>query len=248
MMKTFVICPGTERAGTSWLHKYLSYGKDINFGDLKEYHYFDSIHIKDFLHYKKNNLKHDILYKFYENNDNYYQYFLDILQNYKLTGDFSPGYSELNEEILLNIKKNFNNNNIDVKVIYLIRHPVDRHISATNLRIKYDHMNLNNDEYNKLLVSNLNDKVFNIHSKYEETDLKLFNIFKENYLIKKYEKLFNQKSTKQICNFLNINHHEADFNIKINEKPIYNLEIFESTFNELYKYYTKEINFFNSID
>lgn len=247
-MKTFLLCPGSERSGTTWLYKYLNNFNNINFGDTKEYHYFDSINIPEFNQYVKINKKHDVLYKFYENENYYYNYFNNILQQHSITGDFSPGYSELNKNILLNIKQKFELLNINTKIIYLIRDPISRHISATNLRIQYDYLNLNNDKYNEIILSNLNDPIFKIHAKYEESHDKFLNIFGHNYKIQKYETLFNKKSMFNLCNFLNIEYLDTDFKIKVHSKHIDNIKVYDSTKQLLLEHYQNEINFLNQID
>ncbi len=247
-MKTFLICPGAERSGTSWLHSYLKLNKNINFGDLKEYHYLDSVNLKEFSGYRNNNMKHDIFYKFYENEFEYYNYFIDILNACDITGDFSPGYSGLSEDIFAKTINTFKNLGVETKAIYLVRDPVKRHISATNLRIKYDHLSLSSDEYNQMILFNIDDPIFNINGDYRRSHEKMLNVFKDNYLIKKYENLFNEKSIQEVCNFLNIEYLTPNFEIKINEKPVFNLEIYESTIDQLYFYYQKEIEFIKTID
>ena len=245
-MKTFLICPGFERAGTSWLYKTLSLSSSVNFGDFKEYHYFDSIHLESFKHFKKMNQLHDIFYKFYEDENYYYDYFFNILKNYKISGDFSPGYSDLSKDIFKEILNKFNQNNIDVKVLLLIRNPVDRHISATNMRIQRDHVNINDDEYNKLLINNLTDSIFNANSNYFETNNKFVDVFANNYLCFKYDNLFKQSGINKICDFLNIEKiGDINFENKIN-KSHYNNNIYSETHDKLISFYKKDTEFYQN--
>lgn len=244
-MKTFLLCPGLERAGTSWLYNYLKNNKLINFGDIKEYHYFDSLYLDFANHYKKLNIKHDIFYKFYDNDINYYKYFNTILNDYNITGDFSPGYSALDQNILLDIKNSFNKLQINTKIIFLIRNPVSRHISATNMRVNRDHLFLSDEEYNKILVENINDKTFMVNKNFIEDIQKFKNIFNDNLLVIKYENLFTNKSIIQICDFLNIDYIDRNFNQKINESKQNNI-IYERSFNFLNNHYKNEINFYNN--
>lgn len=244
-MKTFLLCVGSERCGTSWLYSFIKQLEGVNLGDLKEYHFFDSINIPEFKYYADMNKKHDIFYKFYENDKNYFDYFKNILENSLLTGDFSPGYSALSENVLLNIKETFNKINIDVKTILLLRDPVDRHISATNMRIKREHIKLNNQEYNELLLKNIEDKVFQIHSSYTQSHNNFTKIFQDNHKTIKYENLFQESTIRNLCEFLNLSSAMPNFNIKINYSE-YNNNIDDYTIKKLKDHYTEQINFFYS--
>jgi len=244
-MKTFLLCVGSERCGTSWLYNFIKQLEGVNLGDFKEYHFFDSLNIPEFKYYADMNKKHDIFYKFYENDKNYFDYFKNILNDNSLTGDFSPGYSALPENVLLNIKETFNKLNVDVKTILLFRDPISRHISATNMRIKREHIKLSDQEYNDLLIKNMQDEVFKIHSSYIESHIKFIKIFKNNHKTIKYENLFQENTINGLCNFLNLNIIKPNFNIKINDSE-YNNNIYDNTFKSLKDYYKKEINFFYS--
>lgn len=252
-MKTFILCPGLERSGTTWLHKYLSSLENINFGDTKEYHYFDSISLKHCFDYIRINKKHDTLYKFYENDINlwtynYFYYFLDILNNNNITGDFSPGYSALDEEIFNFIKNTFLNFNVTTKCIFLIREPVERHISATTMRLQRNYMTLSDDEYNKKLLENINDPFFIVNANYKDDINKLKKVFGDNLIIIKHENLFNEGSIKNICDFLNIGYTlTPDFlENKINKSTLSN-NIYDETLSILKKHYKDQSDFYNKI-
>lgn len=246
-MKTFLLCPGTERSGTTWLYLTLLKNKNVNFGTTKEYHYFDSLHIKPCSRYIKTNKFNKEIYKFYENENNYFNYFDNILKNYSLTGDISPGYSGLNENIFLNIKNNFEKLNINVKTILLLRNPISRHISAVNLRMKRNYLKLNDNDYNKIIVDCLQDQFFMLNFDYQHICKKIINVFNDDFMIIKYENLFKQKTMDDICNFLNISSiSNIDFDIKINETFQNNI-IYQDTLNILKNFYKEDILFYNSL-
>lgn len=244
-MKTFLMCPGLERAGTSWLYYYLKQNNLVNFGDIKEYHYFDSLHLNFAKHYEKINKKHDLFYKFYENDNNYYQYFNNILNKYNITGDFSPGYSALDKNILLDIKNNFNKLNICTKIIFLIRDPVNRHISATNMRVNRNHLLLSDEEYNQILVQNINNETFVINKNFIDDIKKFEDIFNNNMITIKYESLFTKQETLNVCNFIGIDHININFDQKINDSKQNNI-IYKKSFDFLNDYYKNELEFYNN--
>lgn len=253
MVKTFILCPGLERSGTTWLHKYLLSYENINFGDTKEYHYFDSILLKHCFDYVRINKKHDILYKFYENDINlwtynYFYYFLNILNNNKITGDFSPGYSALEEEVFEFIKNTFLNFDVITKCIFLVRDPVERHISATTMRLQRNHIELNDNEYNKKLLENIKDPFFIVNANFENDTHKLKKVFDNNFLLLKHDNLFNDETTKKICNFLNLEHISMPefLENKINKSSLGNI-VFDDTISILKNHYHDQINFYNKI-
>lgn len=245
-VKTFVLCPGVERSGTTWLYKYLSSFDNVDFGDMKEYHYFDSLFLKEYEGYVRINKKHDVIYKFYDNDFNYFNYFLKILNNVDLTADFSPGYSALDKKIFEKIKKTFIDLGVNTKCIFLIRDPISRHISATNMRLKRDYETISDFEYNKQLLDNLKDEVFLINSNYENDIKKIQDVFKNNLLIIKYENLFNEQTIKNLCNFLNLDYKTPNFDLKINYTISKN-NIFNETMEQLKKHYYEQTNFYNKL-
>lgn len=244
--RTFILVPGFERCGTSWLHDYLSKNKNVNFGHTKEYNFFNSIHLKEYNIFKNINSIKPELKAMYENENNYFNYFNTILDSeYNFTGDFSPGYSALDEKVLYEIKNKFNKLNIKTKVILLVRNPVDRHISATKMRIKYNHLSLNSNQYNKVLLDNINDPIFKINSSYKETHNKLLNIFNNDLLLVKYEELFTHDAINNICNFLHIEYSSPNLSKLVNHTKDINVEISKSTYDILEDCYKTEFDFIN---
>lgn len=242
--RTFILVPGFERCGTSWLHDYLSKNKNVNFGHTKEYNFFNSIYLKEYNIFKNINSIKPELKAMYENEDNYFNYFNTILDSeYNFTGDFSPGYSALDEKVLYEIKNKFNKLNIKTKVILLVRNPVDRHISATKMRIKYDHLSLDNNQYNKILIDNITDPIFKINSLYKESYNKLLNVFNNELMLVRYEQLFTYDCINDICKFLNIEYLKPNLSKLVNHTQDVNMEITKETYDILIDYYKSEFNF-----
>ena len=246
-MKTFLMVPGFERCGTSWLHDYLSNNNKINFGTVKEYNFFNSIYLDEYKIFKEINKLKPTLKSFYDDEYAYYNYFLNILNSCNLTGDFSPGYTSLNYDIFYKIKNIFFDNNIKVKVILLLRDPVQRHVSATKMRIQYSHLNITNNEYNKILINNINDPIFKINSNYNNSYNKLLNIFKDDFLTIKYENLFTNESINNICNFLEIEYAKPDFLKFVNHTKDTKLLINDNTIDILNQHYKEQTLFLNNL-
>ena len=45
-IKTFILGIGAQKAGTSWLHQYINNDQRANLGQMKEYHYWNSIFVE----------------------------------------------------------------------------------------------------------------------------------------------------------------------------------------------------------
>lgn len=112
---------GAQKAGTSFLHHYLSQHPDLQGSDPKEIHFFD----------KKINQGYD--YKWYKNN------FLRKSFKKKLYFESTPKYVYHDE-----IPKYLFDINPDIKLILLLREPVVRAYSAWNMYLDFFNQKLPN--------------------------------------------------------------------------------------------------------
>ena len=145
------MCIGAQKAGTTWLYANLKRHPQIKLSR-KEFHYFD----KDA--------------KFYTPLKNYCAYFEST--NNKISGDITPSYSVLNRERIKLIKTLMPN----LKLIFILRNPIDRALSAANMRfskkLERDINSVSEDELIKFISTTGVIK----RGKYLET-LKNFNEF-----------------------------------------------------------------------
>ena len=131
---------GGQRSGTSWLSEILREHPRVFSLPIKELHYWDAV---DEAHYSARNrrfrhLKASLIavgkgrvgniswylkYFFGPINDKYYQnLFPRDLRKGFVCGDITPGYALLSDSVIQRIKKLFPH----MKVIYIVRDPVDR--------------------------------------------------------------------------------------------------------------------------
>lgn len=146
MDRSFLFVMGAQKAGTSWLYKVLNNLPETNFGIAKEYHVWDGIGIKEcerfdlrpsplILTYLKWRTRVPLsqLYirkKMQIDNNYYFNYFEECLSGHSFTGDFTPSYAGLPLNNLVDIVNQFYSRNIYVKIIFLIRDPFTRALSA----------------------------------------------------------------------------------------------------------------------
>ena len=142
------LCIGAQKAGTTWLDSALRQHPDIWMPPMKEVHYFDYVHRPDFrkwilwhLRYTAKRdlkkivniqfnqaldwnsikflvdlIKHEHIYT-----DNWYRFIFSQCNN-KLKGEITPEYSVIGVNGINHIKSL----NSNVKIIYIIRDPIDR--------------------------------------------------------------------------------------------------------------------------
>lgn len=264
--KIFLLGVGCQKGGTTWLHDYLSANPLVNMGLLKEYHVFDALTIPEcrvFLARKIRVLKNSLekrplqldpgLIKqvsFYSNVQNYFDYF-DYLhyQNSQISvvGDITPAYCGLSETVFASLKHNLENKGFKVKLIFLLRDPIERIWSQLRMQKKYASKGGNksggySDE--KELFNFYSASEMEFRTRYEKTIRNIEAVFPEkDILYEFYESLFNVSSIKKITEFLGIPFLEPDLNKMVNSSPKENSVISEECkklvvayYEETYKY------------
>jgi len=144
------LCIGAQKAGTTWLHNNLQYHPEVRFPHLKELHYYDEIqagisrnlYARLFDDHWKNGWWRDTLkYSMYDaikRRDiskffwliNFFfsprgkYWYMSLFPNKKgtISGDMTPEYAVLNPSLIKRINKHFP----DVKIILLLRNPIER--------------------------------------------------------------------------------------------------------------------------
>ncbi|MCD6143414.1 sulfotransferase domain-containing protein [Thermococcus sp.] len=119
-LPNFIIC-GTQRGGTSSLYHYLNEHPEILMSSIKEVHYFD-------LNYNKGL-------------DWYEKHFISSTSNYKAIGEASPLYMYLKE-----VPERIHEVLPDVKLIFILRNPVDRAYSHYWHEVKIGYEKLSFEE------------------------------------------------------------------------------------------------------
>lgn len=134
----FVLNVGAQKSGTSWLRGTLKKQEVCNLGLMKEYHIWDQSVPKEILGSEfsavaawmdePQALLRD---RMLQDEDYYFIYFKNLIsRKCRLTGDFTPSYSLLQEEKLRQLTRKLVDVGFDVVVVFLLRDPVDRCWSA----------------------------------------------------------------------------------------------------------------------
>src|SRR6266581_6502796 len=153
------LCIGAHKAGTTWLYQQLDSHPDFWMPPVKELHYFDQLsRVKRAAHPRCRD----------ERDRRFLERLTSLsaepgidLENYGrlfepkaslLSGDISPNYSTLNDEVIRRVVRYFRN----LKVIFLARDPVERVWSHLSMEVHYRQIEpfdvTNIDEVNRNLL------------------------------------------------------------------------------------------------
>ena len=250
--KTFILGVGAQKAGTSWLHQYIQNSPNANLGQLKEYQFW-SMAVE-----KRNSKRIELLKKPHLDFDNddllrwlmltrrsfYEIYFNSIINSgYEITGDISPQYAFLSSTDFEYIKKRMETYGFHVKVIYLIRDPVERIWS--NIRMEknlYSSIDKKISDSNAVKLSYKKDR-WKFDSLYESRIPRLRSAFnKEDLYIGIYEELFTEDSMKSLSEFIGVTYDPKFLRKKINASEKKE-EIDLDVVNEVREYYKETYKF-----
>jgi Sulfotransferase family len=144
------LCVGAQKAGTSWLYRQLEPHPDFWMPPVKELHYLDNLHRTKRHQTPRANDNRDACFvesikdlsmQSHIDLDRYGRLFCH--KGSLLSGDISPAYSTLSDEIIERVVSHFPN----IKVVFLARDPVERAWSQLSMGVrlgminKFDAMN-----------------------------------------------------------------------------------------------------------
>ena len=248
-MKTFLLCLGAHKAGTTWLHHELSRQSFADFGAIKEYHVFDarqndgkgpnffrrSVVDRAMRQIEKqganlNPSRNPSIWMklaFLAEPELYYSY-LDGRLNQNpdacLTGDFTPNYSSLTTDALSEIRSELVRRGFTVRALFLMRDPVDRCCSMERSRPSRQ-LEDTSDQHTRrsweaALLKSFATESMERRTRYDITVERMRHVFlPEEIRFVLHETLFRQKSIDDLCQWLGVPAFEASVSSKINESP-----------------------------
>lgn len=240
MRKTFLLGVGCQKGGTTWLHDYLVRHPNADMGFRKEYHLFDALFVPEcrvFLDEIKARAAaliaqapfplpgdHQIikLLGFYADPREYFDYFLALAtrsDETRLVGDISPSYCSLPAEAFAEIKRELSERGIEVKVVFVMRDPVDRCISASRMgrRNAAERGESLGPTDKAIMVQQACARDYEIRTRYESTIRNLEKVFTQSEIFYGfYESFFCAESIRRLTSFLDIPFVEPDFTRRLN--------------------------------
>jgi hypothetical protein len=138
--KTFLLGLGAQKAGTTWLHRYISGFANVDTGLFKEYQIWNAVHFKTDARFKVPlwqvaHPKARLRWRLQHSEKAYFDYFEGLLRQpgISMTADITPNYAPLSAAVLKKIRQGFEARGIKVKVVFLMRDPVQRCWSALRM-------------------------------------------------------------------------------------------------------------------
>lgn len=250
--KTMFVGIGAQKSGTTWLYNYLQSHPQVFLSPLKEMHIFDFRHVysndshRELLMNRIANLASVIARKngkdckdlydqlltsanksaMIDNVDYYIDYFKHRVTNQKVFGEITPAYSLLPPsgfEEILSIHQN-------VKFIYIMRDPIERAWSHINDEFSRKGMHCSSREKLQSIYFSKGKNNYLLKSNYESTISVLEKtVSREKILYLFYEDLFTENSINNICEFLDIDAINANFQTKVNEGKYESIDIYPKT-------------------
>lgn len=233
----FLLGLGAQKAGTTWLHAYISQFSTVDTGRFKEYHIWDCMTVPGFaetyltdkkklglrrnLRDAKNRLLRRPREGFFlrremqRNPEYYFDYFSGLLarDGIQLTADITPSYSALQVETLVSIRDGFAQRGIDTKVIFLMRDPVERCLSAIRM---YRRAGLSPQDLDitkpdeEVLRSYISSRGSQLRTNYHNTLSAMDDVFApEDIHVGAYETMFSKDEIDRLSEFLGL---EAKYN------------------------------------
>lgn len=253
MKPLFVLGLGAQKAGTSWLHQILSTQDNANFGFMKEYHIWDYVFsdlCKGFKAPKKksDNAGAAMRRMMQESPEAYIKYFQGLISSDKnLTGDITPSYSVIDEFGLKKISRLIKGAGFDLKVVFLMRDPVERIWSAVRMekRNLLRQGKILDDNFTELRVKEyVCLKAQIARSDYKQTVHNITNAFSEHEVhFELYERLFEKTAIYKLQEFLNFELKNIDFSKRVNKSE--SEQMSEATREMLREYLAPQYDFCN---
>ena len=223
----FVLGVGAPKAGTSWLHAQLHRQTYADFGFIKEYHIWDAkfnpLSTEFVATAFKGERSSNALRRLMQKDDHIYtQYFKSLLSDrIWLTGDISPGYSTLDSKAYKRIRDLLDSEGFNLKVIYLMRDPVQRTWSSLRM-IQRNQASAGNvikdDDLIQRFIGHTQSPVQRERTCYHQIVPKLLASFNPSQVyFDFYEQLFQPQSIENISNFIGAELIGVDVEQKVNE-------------------------------
>jgi hypothetical protein len=255
----FLLGVGAQKAGTTWLHEYLASLPEVDLGFMKEYHVFDQNHVLDTTPGRKKRFENyldsffgsdslSIRHKFRRNHKHYFSYFrklVDSPDQVFITGDITPSYAALPVKVLRYIKSSLEKNGFRVRVVFLMRDPVARCISANRMYSSPRLLDSPGDAAleAELLAKKYQQTRFQIRTRYDQTINNLEQVFTSDELyLGFYEELFSDKAIAEICSFLELPFRPGKYE-QVVHGSLVKSELPETIKSEVRSYYSQVYDF-----
>lgn len=193
----FVLGVGAQKAGTTWLYQYLRSRGDIGMSVPKELHFFDRLYRPEMLPEVLVNAPRPT-----RNDLASYRYrFMQMSQHRRVVGEITPSYATLLAEHFAEIR-DLMARDFDLRIIFLLRDPVERVWSATKMRERHSERGA---DRLRLFREMLDHPGTIARTTYDVTLDALETAFSPDQLfVGFFEQLFKEATIRTLCGFLTV--------------------------------------------
>lgn len=243
--KTFLLGVGAQKAGTTWLHRYLDSFPETDLGELKEYHVWDALtvpameyfllrpreevslrggirRVRQRLGLRKPSLQE----RMQRDPEAYFDYFAALLSRpgIRLTADITPSYTALSANTLQRISEGFASRGIETRVVLLLRDPADRCWSAARMYkgmgkkdLARDHgVDISLDDAAAVLDYSRSEQAW-LRTDYPRTLQSLREVFPEERLfVGCYETFFSTGELERLGSFFGLKADASRLGVRVN--------------------------------
>nr|WP_249139059.1 sulfotransferase [Actibacterium sp. MT2.3-13A] len=227
----FVI--GAQKAGTTWLHRYLAQHPEVSSGPLKKYHYFNKFHGEfavggarpHFQGLRRLSALSAVLRRAgrpagylratlaaLRGRGDYLGLVRGDRPGARAFGDVTPIYSLLGRAAFAEMAASYPR----TRFVFIMRDPVDRLWSHVRMRARRLGLAPGEAAFDKMVFSRLNDPRFLGRSDYARTITELeAAVPREQILYLFYEELFSDASLRRLCDFLGLGFVPGTYDEKV---------------------------------
>ncbi len=237
---TFVLGVGAQKAGTTWLYRYLAGSRLFVGGYRKEYHVFDVVDLPNQRWQRDRTLARaeeslNVLRRggtgdaavfhrlsMISNTAHYFDYFASLLLGRggpHVTADITPAYAMLSSERFREVREEFSARRIKTVPVFLMRDPVDRIWSQIRMQSRRRTEESHEEPTEEHLLDLHRLPQFRDRSRYDLTIAALDAAFGDDVHYAFYETFFSTESVGRLCRAVGIESHRPDFDTRANADP-----------------------------
>ncbi len=251
MAHTFLLGVGAMKAGTTWLHRYLSGSAHCEPGHRKEYHVFDVLDLAETFTLtrvvEKARASLDEVARVEATDPTfliqsamladegfYFDYFCGLFSrspHTRLTLDITPGYARLDTTRLSKVRDGFEGRGVRCVSAFLMRDPVQRILSQVRMQQRR-RPEQNPGSVADLVAERFAEPSYAERTRYEETIARQDEVFGDLAWLAFYEEIFDphsgEEELRRLCALVGIDYIEPDLETRFNASSD-TIELPEST-------------------
>lgn len=242
MSKSFLLGVGCQKGGTTWVYEYLLAHPQADPGARKGHHIFDALFIPDMQPAFHKRIAKLVAYlagegpptdqatlrsaSYLFDINGYFDHFhYRLLRDpqIRLTADLTPDYAGLPVEALAMIRDGFAKRGVPIKVLFILRDPVDRCWSHAKMLRKQAIDAGETPPYASVeahVRAEFATELFALRTRYDLTQQRLAQVFTpDQVLVLLYEHMFNEPTLIRLCDFLGIDALQTDLSRRVHASP-----------------------------